>query len=390
MEQSKTTPPGVSINGSSESIACVDLFCGAGGLTHGLIKAGIPVVAGVDFDEACEHPYTANHQGIAFHKCDVASLTASQVQTWYGDASIRVLAGCAPCQPFSTYSQRYDTVGTDRWGLLNHFARLVAELMPDIVTMENVPTVVQHKVFADFVRTLESLHYKVWFGRVDCAEYGLPQRRHRTVLLASLRGEIRLRKPGAEVAKTVEDVLKGLPVLRHGRSDPNDQLHTASGLSPLNYERIKASKPGGTWRDWPKRLVAKCHTKATGKSYPGVYGRMMWGEPAPTLTTQFYGFGSGRFGHPSQARGLSLREGAILQGFPRDYSFVPDSEPIRFKVLGRLIGNAVPVDLGLVIGQSIVEHVKQHRGLRQRTRLDGDPARVTNSRRRQSGGEHTR
>lgn len=340
-------------------IACVDLFCGAGGLTRGLIDAGMHVVAGVDLDEACQHPYQANNSSI-FYSLDVAELKGSKLNEWFGDAAVRVLAGCAPCQPFSSYSQRYDTVGTERWGLLNHFARLVKEVKPDIVTMENVPTVTKHAVFEDFVAALKSQNYEVWFKVIDCADYGLPQRRRRTVLLASLHGPIELREPVEAVKRNVEDVLKELPVLRHGSSNENDPLHAASRLSDLNYERIQSSKPGGTWRDWPKHLVAKCHRKNTGKSYPGVYGRMTWGDPAPTLTTQFFGFGSGRFGHPSQARGLSLREGAILQGFPRNYSFVPKGEPIQLKVLGRLIGNAVPVDLGRVIGESIVEHVKKY------------------------------
>ena len=200
--------------------------------------------------------------------------------------------------------------------------------------------------------------YQVWCEVVDCADYGLPQRRRRTVLLASRHGFIRLHAPRSATLKTVEDALKGLPRLQQGHSNRVDALHTASGLSPLNLARIRASKPGGTWRDWPKELVAECHRKRTGKTYPGVYGRMKWNEPAPTLTTQFYGFGNGRFGHPSQSRGLSLREGAILQGFPNDYSFVPEGEPIHFKVLGRLIGNAVPVDLGRVIGESILEHLR--------------------------------
>jgi DNA (cytosine-5)-methyltransferase 1 len=346
----------------SRGLACVDLFCGAGGLTRGLIDAGIRVVAGVDFDGACEHPYTANHEGVAFYKHDVAKLKASEIKKWFGNASIRVLAGCAPCQPFSSYSQRYDTKGTERWGLLNHFARLVGELKPDIVTMENVPTVTMHDVFDDFVTALKYQGYEVWYQVIDCAKYGLPQRRRRTVLLASLHGQIELCEPDDSPVKTVQDVLKELPVLRHGGNDKDDPLHMASSLSPLNYERIKASKPGGSWRDWPKHLVADCHRKKTGKTYPGVYGRMKWNEPAPTLTTQFYGFGNGRFGHPSQARALSLREGAILQGFPQDYSFVPAGEPVQLKVLGRLIGNAVPVDLGRVIGQSILDHVKQHVG----------------------------
>jgi DNA (cytosine-5)-methyltransferase 1 len=217
-------------------------------------------------------------------------------------------------------------------------------------------------VFKEFKATLERLDYEVWVDVIDCAQYGLPQRRRRTVLLASRHGEIKLRAPNQSETKTVEDALKGLPILRHGGRHAQDPLHAASGLSDLNYQRIKASKPGGSWRDWPKNLIAKCHRKDTGKSYCGVYGRMRWDEPAPTLTTQFYGFGSGRFGHPSQARGLSLREGAILQGFPQDYSFVSKGESVQFKVLGRLIGNAVPVDLGRAIGESIIEHVETHVG----------------------------
>lgn len=348
-----------------DDVVCVDLFCGAGGLTHGLISAGVKVRAGVDFEDACRHPYETNHEGIAFHQADVAELEASTVAEWFGQAKVRVLAGCAPCQPFSTYALRYqkdEKVEDDqRWSLLNHFGRLVRELLPDIVTMENVPTVTRHSVFANFKRTLERLGYEVWVDVIDCAEYGLPQRRNRTVLLASRHGAIKLREPVASEARTVEDVIKEMPVLRHGGIDKSDRLHAASRLSDLNYERIQHSKPGGTWRDWPKHLVAKCHTKSTGKKYPAVYGRMKYDEPAPTLTTQFYGFGNGRFGHPTQARGISLREGALLQGFPPDYSFIPDDEPIQFKALGRMIGNAVPVDLGRVIGESIIAHVAQHR-----------------------------
>jgi DNA (cytosine-5)-methyltransferase 1 len=371
-----------------KDVVCVDLFCGAGGLTHGLIDAGVKVVAGVDFDNRCKHPYEANHEGIEFYRADVAKLEASKIEAWFGDAPVRVLAGCAPCQPFSNYALRYqkeeggnNVEDDERWSLLNHFGRLVEELMPDVVTMENVPTITRHAVFKNFKRTLERLGYAVWIDVIDCAKYGLPQRRHRTVLLASLFGAIELCDPGASETRTVEDVLKGLPPLQHGRTSKTDRLHTASKLSPLNLERMNVSTPGGSWHDWPKHLIAKCHLKKTGKTYPSVYGRMKWDEPAPTLTTQFYGFGNGRFGHPTQARGLSLREGAILQGFPKDYSFVPDDEPLPFKALGRMIGNAVPVDLGRVIGQSIIEHAKRN---------VGQPSSSTNHRRRgRNGRERT-
>jgi len=353
---------------SETDVACVDLFCGAGGLTHGLISAGVRVVAGVDLDDACLHPYEANNPGATFYARDVAKLRSSEVESWFGSASVRVLAGCAPCQPFSTYAQRYETKGTERQGLLNHFARLVKLIGPDIVAMENVPAVTKHDVFHNFVATLKRQGYDVYYGVVDSTDYGLPQRRRRTVLLASLAGSIRLRDASVSTPKTVRDAIESLPVIGHGDSHEADPLHTTSRLSPLNLKRIQASRPGGSWRDWPARLVAECHRRGTGRSYPGVYGRMVWDEPAPTLTTQFYGFGNGRFGHPEQDRALSLREGAILQGFPETYSFVPEGERIHFKVLGRLIGNAVPVELGRVIGESILNYASLPTALGSRTR----------------------
>lgn len=346
-------------NGATREVVCVDLFCGAGGLTHGLIKAGVRVVAGVDVDGACQYPYEANNAA-TFYERDVTALSGDEIKKWFGNAEIRVLAGCAPCQPFSTYSQRYETEGTERWGLLSHFARLVEDVRPDIVTMENVPSVTRHSVFREFLETLEECSYEVWKDIVNSADYGLPQSRSRTVLLASLLGPVQLRPPAGRSAKTVRTAIGELPPIEQGAAYDKDRLHTASRLSALNLERIQASEPGGTWRDWPEHLIAECHRRDTGRSYPGVYGRMVWDEPAPTLTTQFYGFGNGRFGHPEQDRGLSLREGAMLQGFPKKYAFVPRDEPVQFKVLGRLIGNAVPVDLGKVIGKSILDHVAQH------------------------------
>lgn len=337
-------------------VACIDLFCGAGGLTHGLIQAGIPVVAGIDVDAACRYPFETNNSSRFIAK-DIKNVKPADLKKLYGDAEIRILAGCAPCQPFSTYSQRYDTLTSPRWPLLYQFARLIKSVRPDVVTMENVPLVEKHAVFDDFVATLRRLGYNVWQGVVDCTQYGLPQTRRRMVILASLIGPIELIAPTHEKPRTVKDAIGKLPAIEAGSAHKSDAFHMSSRLSDLNLERIRASRPGGTWRDWPKRLVAECHRKETGRTYPGVYGRMAWNDPAPTITTQFYGFGNGRFGHPDQDRGISLREGAILQGFPKDYAFVPEDGPTHFKVLGRMIGNAVPVVLGEAIGQSISAHL---------------------------------
>ncbi len=339
------------------SISCVDLFCGAGGLTHGFVLEDLPVAAGIDLDPACRFPYEANNQA-KFVERNVSTVAAEELGALFGDAELRILAGCAPCQPFSSYAQRYELDGKDgKWGLLYEFARLAQGTEPDVITMENVPTVAKHAVFHDFVDTLTRLGYKVWFDVVDSSRYGVPQMRRRMVLLASKHGDIEMIAPTRKTPKTVRQAIGRLRSLSAGESAPRDKLHVASTLSEKNLKRIKASKPGGTWRDWPKDLVADCHRAKSGRTYPGVYGRMEWDKPAPTMTTQCYGFGNGRFGHPEQDRAISLREAAILQSFPRNYAFVPRDGEVSFTVLGRLIGNAVPVNLGRAIARSIKNHL---------------------------------
>lgn len=342
-----------------KKIVCVDLFCGAGGLTHGFIQENLPVVAGIDLDTACRYPYEQNNQGAQFLERDIAKVEIDEIDTLFGSADLKVLAGCAPCQPFSTYAQRYELDGKDgKWGLLYHFARLAQGTKPDVITMENVPTVAKHKVFHDFVDTLERLGYSVWFDVVDSSRYGVPQMRRRMVLLASKHGKLEMIAPTHEKPITVKQAIGHLRPLMAGESAPRDKLHISSTLSEKNLKRIKVSKPGGTWRDWPEHLIADCHRAESGRTYPGVYGRMEWNKPAPTMTTQCYGFGNGRFGHPDQDRAISLREAAILQSFPRDYAFIPKNGEVCFKVLGRLIGNAVPVGLGRAIARSINLHLE--------------------------------
>lgn len=340
------------------TIRAVDLFCGAGGLTHGLEEAGIEVVFGVDVDPACKYPFEANNRA-TFSLKAVEELTRSDFADAFGGGEFTLLAGCAPCQPFSTYSQGWSSPKDSRWNLLGCFGKLVEQTRPDLVTMENVPRLEKQDVFKDFVGVLLKAGYEVSHTVVNCADYGLPQQRRRLVLLASKLGPIELIKPTNQPDNyvTVRDAIEDLPPLDAGGVCKADPLHQACSLSPLNLKRIRASKPGGTWRDWDESLVADCHKKKSGKTYPGVYGRMSWDECAPTVTTQYYGFGNGRFGHPEQDRALSLREGAILQSFPPDYQFVPDGAPIYRKSIGRLIGNAVPVKLGEAIGRSIVRHV---------------------------------
>ena len=228
------------------------------------------------------------------------------------------------------------------------------------MTIENVPQLLKHQVFQHLLEELKDYH--IWYKVINCADYGIPQTRKRLVLLASSLGSIELISPFLEKKsyKTVRESIHHLPKIQAGETDKNDYLHTASSLSELNLHRIKASKPGGTWRDWDQSLLTKCHQKDSGKTYPSVYGRMKWDSPAPTITTQCFGYGNGRFGHPEQNRAISLREAAILQTFPSEYQFLPVGEKASFSKFGRLIGNAVPVNLGKIIAQSFVKHLINH------------------------------
>lgn len=341
-------------------IACIDFFCGVGGLTHGLVRGGVKVVAGVDVDPLCKYPYEANNEA-KFIEQDVKQLSATDLLPLWPKKSVTMLAGCAPCQPFSTYSRRGRMERADaKWELAKEFGRLINQLQPKLVTMENVPQLADHSVFKDFTKSLKG--YNLWHGIVECSKYGVPQTRKRLVLLASKLGPISLAKPSIDESHppTVRSAITGLLRLKAGEYDSSDYLHWACKLSPLNLKRIKASKPGGTWRDWDESLISECHKKDTGETYPSVYGRMEWDKPSPTITTQCFGYGNGRFGHPEQNRAITLREAAILQTFPKGYKFLPKGELPTFAGMGRLIGNAVPVRLGEVIAQTVVAHVADH------------------------------
>lgn len=352
-----------------KKIRAVDLFCGAGGLTRGLKAAGIDVRLGVDLDPACEYPFAFNNR-TRFLLKSVHEVTPTEIGREWGRSHYSLLAGCAPCQPFSLYSQGKSDETDGRWNLLSQFQRLVLRTKPTLVTMENVPRLAEQSIFVDFVAALKAAKYHVSFQIVKSADYGVPQQRERLVLLASKLGPISLVAPThARKPRTVRQAIADLPPLDAGSEYPRDPLHQAATLSSTNLRRIRASLPGGTWRDWNESLRAACHRKRSGKTYPSVYGRMTWDDPAPTMTTQFFGFGNGRFGHPEQDRAISLREGAIIQSFPRGYRFVKKGQPVHFKVLGRLIGNAVPVKLGAAIGRSLIAHVREYE-IRKRKRAD--------------------
>lgn len=347
------------LNDPKHKIYAVDLFCGAGGLSYGLRKSGVDVRLGVDIDPVCRYPYTANNQAEFLLK-SVEELQPNDIRKAFRKNGICLLAGCAPCQTFSSYNQKA-TSEDSRWWLLLQFARLIRTTKPQLVTMENVPGLIEQDVFKKFVTTLKQQDYYLDYRVINCKDFGIPQNRRRLVLLASRLGPISVPSPLERkiVRRTVWDSIRHLPNIKAGEICSHDPLHQSPILSSVNLKRIKKSKPGGTWRDWDVALRAKCHKKKRGSTYPSVYGRMDWDEPAPTITTQFFGYGNGRFGHPEQNRAISLREGAILQSFPDDYKFVPPGERVYKKVVGRMIGNSVPPALGEVIGHIIRKHVAQ-------------------------------
>ena len=338
----------------------VDLFCGAGGLTRGFLDEGFDVRGGFDIDVTCRHPYERNNEA-PFIEMDISRLAGEEVGDLLAGSPARVVAGCAPCQQFSRYTQRgREDVKPEKWGLLHSFARIVDEVKPDVVTMENVVDLKRHQVFREFQASLVRAGYKVTVRQVDCREYGVPQRRKRLVVFAALDRPVSLVPPthAPDDFVTVREAIGSMEPLQAGAASAIDPIHRSSALSPINLQRIRSSKPGGTWRDWDETLRADCHRKTSGKTYKSVYGRLTWDDPAPTITTQATGYGNGRFGHPDQDRGLSLREMALLQTFPPAYEFVQQGEEIRMTTVSRHIGNAVPVALGRAIARSIREHLE--------------------------------
>jgi DNA (cytosine-5)-methyltransferase 1 len=345
-------------------VSVIDLFCGIGGLSYGLKKSGIEIKAGIDLDSTCEYAYSQN-VGADFINADINSISSNFLinKYWNKKDEIKILVGCAPCQPFSSHSNKVKgKESTEKWNLIKGFERLIAEISPEIVSMENVPNLSNQKVFLEFVDFLKNNNYNVFFKNVYCPDYGMPQKRRRLVLLASKLGEIKLIKEthSLESYITTKNVIGDLEPIEAGKISPKDPLHQTANLSEINLRRIKASRPNGTWLDWDEELRLECHKRETGNSYKAVYGRMSWDEPAPTITTQFYNYGTGRFGHPEQNRALTIREAALLQTFPMEYKFYKSGEGIFLTKLGTHIGNAVPVDLGLIIGKSIKKHLKKH------------------------------
>ena len=346
--QSQADPaPRSEVTPNSPAIRAVDAFCGIGGLTHGLRAVGIDVALGIDIDSSCRYAYEANNFGATFREADIREISFTDLEPYYEESAFTALVGCAPCQPFSAHTRRTATV--DDCELVGEFSRLIQEGTPDLVSMENVQGLAKHDSFLDLLSVLGDLNYDVDFGVLNFYKYGVPQRRWRLVMIASRRGQARLPEPTGHI-KNVADFIRDMSPIFAGETSSTDPAHSSLPLSPTNLSRIRQSKPGGSWKDWDEDLVSSCHTRAF---YPAPYGRMQWDQPAPTITTQFCYYSTGRFGHPTQDRTVSVREAALLQTFPLNYKLVDPHADMPIRQLARHVGNAVPVKIGEHIGISL-------------------------------------
>ncbi len=330
----------------------IDFFCGAGGLTRGLLNAGIEVIAGIDIDARCQESYDTNNAPSYFVQGDISEVTRDDLVqlTDIENTEDLVFVGCAPCQPFSLQrkgaGRRLDAT------LLREFGRLVEDVLPGHVLIENVPGMARvrgNSTFRRFLSLLRDNGYSVSFGVLDAKHFGVPQTRRRLVLIASLHGEsdlpCRQHGLGLEPFRTVREAIGHLPHLNAGEASDTILNHTAASITPLNLRRLRHTPPdGGGRRDWPEELQLDCHRNGY-LGHTDVYGRLHWDMSAPTLTGRCNSISNGRYGHPEQDRAISLREAACLQSFPDDYEFFGSNKYIALQ-----IGNAVPVALAGVLG----------------------------------------
>ena len=346
------------------TVRVYDFFAGCGGASRGFQAAGMEISFALDHDADARASFRANFPDAHFEFADIryVDVEAVKLRVEAERPNAVLFSGCAPCQPFTKQNTKRPSLEKDeRVPLLTHFARLVESCRPDMVFVENVPGLQKlgsdSQPFGEFLGRLDGADYKLDFRPIKLAKYGIPQSRRRLVLVASRHGPIRLPEethgPGTPNEKydTVRDWISHLPPIQAGEEHDKVSNHRAASLSARNMERVKSTPEGGGHRDWPEELKLDCHKGFSG--YSDVYGRMSWDAPASGLTTRCISYSNGRFGHPNQDRAISVREAACLQTFPEDFVFKGGMGS-----MARQIGNAVPVRLAELVGQTFMEHLK--------------------------------
>ncbi len=322
-----------------QQLRAIDLFSGCGGLTLGLKQAGFDVVGAVEIDPTAVSTYRANHSGVVVKNIDIRKLSAAKLRR---ELTLRVgaldlLAGCPPCQGFSALRTRNGAKRNRdvRNDLVHEMLRFARAFRPKTVMMENVPRLMRHKPFKDLCKGLKRLGYRLTIGIKDAARYGVPQRRRRLILIAGCGFDIKF-GPESNRLRTVRGAIGRMP--EPGRS--RDALHNIPEKKRTDrvFKLIRdIPKDGGSRGDLPRNRQLECHKNSNG--FTDIYGRMAWDEVAPTVTSGCFNPSKGRFLHPEKNRAITMREAALLQGFPRNYKFEMSTGK---EAIALMIGNALP------------------------------------------------
>ncbi len=324
-----------------KKLTAIDLFSGCGGLTLGLKQAGFNVLGAVEIDELAADTYSHNHSAVKVWNQDIRSISGKQIlkELHLKRGQLDLLAGCPPCQGFSSIRTHNgkQSIKDKRNDLIFDHLRLVRELLPKAVMVENVPALANDRRMKFFKSELLKLGYDV-SGMpliLNAADFGVLQRRRRMILICTRVGGIQLNQKKVKRV-TVRDAIAHLP--RPGKS--GDPLHDMKEKrEPRIIEMIKmVPKNGGSRTDLPNKYQLECHKKFP-EGFKDVYGRMAWEEVAPTITGGCISPSKGRFLHPTQNRSITLREAALLQSFPKNYFF---SLKQGKQGAALMIGNALP------------------------------------------------
>jgi DNA (cytosine-5)-methyltransferase 1 len=346
-----------------KNLTAVDFFSGAGGLSHGLKKAGFTVVAAVEVNKEFSRTYKANHPGTHLLTKDIRDVTGKEILRLTGLKEVHLVAGCPPCQGFSSLTSKYKKKDA-RNDLVLEMARLIEEIKPKMVMMENVPGLAGRgkRILNKFIKRLERIGYEINKDILQLADYGVPQSRRRFVLLAGRRFRIPLPKQtnsrlgdkenNLRPWPTLQEVIRGMekPVTlskaKRNGGPKKFRWHVVKDITRINRQRLKAVKPGASRYSLPIRLRPKCHAN-NRKGFQNVYGRMSWRQVPPTITSGCTTPCMGRFGHPRQIRTISVREASLIQTFPKSYKF--DTE--FMDVACDLVGNALPPMFARVVAK---------------------------------------
>ncbi len=317
----------------------IDLFSGCGGMTEGLIKAGFQVRAAVEIDKYASQVYRANHNkhGVVMFEEDIRSLNSNNILKILSGEPLHLLAGCPPCQGFSSLRRKNKKRSSkdNRNSLILEYLRMIEELQPITIMMENVPGIENYTHFKKVFSKLKKLGYNPKYSIVNVASYGVPQRRKRLVLLGSLLGEVNIPQGNSNL-RTVRDFIGDLESVEK----THDSVHKRYPRhSEEVMKRIRLTPHnGGSRKDLPDEYTLECH-KQDGIGFNDVYGRLKWDDVSSTITGGCLNPSKGRFLHPEEDRSITAREAALLQTFSRDYVF-PDEIPLSKIAL--MIGNALP------------------------------------------------